>query len=213
MTTTPSRARAFPIWAIVVAAAAAACGLWLGARVLSPSTPNLANAVLYPQPRAVPEFALTQANGKPLTNADWRGHWTVAYFGYTSCPDVCPTAMAAFKSTWAQLKQRGLEKKVQVDFISIDPERDVPETLGKYVAFFSPDFVAATGSDAQLTKLTRALGLLYTRSKDDKGNVEVDHSGSAVILDPDAHLVGIFRPPFTGTAVADDLATLIAQGR
>jgi protein SCO1/2 len=179
---------------------------------MSPSTPHLANAVLYPAPRAVPDFALTQANGQPLTNANWRGHWTVAYFGYTSCPDVCPTAMAAFKSTWAQLKQRGLDKSVQIDFISVDPERDVPETLGKYVAFFSPDFVAATGSHEQLTKLTRAVGLIYFRKTDEQGNIQVDHPASAVILDPEGREVGIFRPPFTGTAVADDLATLIAQG-
>jgi len=203
--------RAFPAWLIVIAAVAVAFGAWFGNRVLAPASVKLENAVLYPQPRAVPDFQLAQTNGKPLTLADWRGHFTVAYFGYTNCPDVCPTAMAAFKVAWKDLTQRGLDKQVQLDFVSVDPERDTPEPLGKYVAFFNPDFVAATGSDEELTKLTRALGLIYSRGKDANGNVEVDHSGSAVIIDDQGRLLGIFRPPFTGSAVANDLAVLMRK--
>jgi protein SCO1/2 len=213
MNTPPRRPRNFSSWLIIVAAVATAFGAWLGNRLLTPASIQLSNAVLYPQPRSVPDFILAQANGKPLTLADWRGHWTVAYFGYTSCPDVCPTAMAAFKQAWADLQQRGLASQVQIDFISVDPERDTPEQLGKYVTFFSPDFVAATGSDEELTKLTRSLGLIYARSKDANGNAQVDHSGSAVILDPQARMVGIFRPPFTGNAIAGDLAVLIPKAK
>ena len=213
MNSPASAPRAFPVWLILVAALAAGGGLWLGGRMLgAASAPKLENAVLYPQARDVPDFRLAQANGKPLTLQDWRGHWTVAYFGYTSCPDVCPTTLAALKQTWKELQQRGLAQQVQIDFISVDPERDTPEALGKYVAFFSPDFIAATGADDELTRLTRALGLVYSRGKDAKGNVEVDHSGSAVILDPQAHLVGMFRPPFSAPAIAGDLATLIGTG-
>jgi protein SCO1/2 len=82
--------------------------------------------------------------------------------------------------------------------------------LGKYVAFFSPDFIAATGDDEQLTALTRSLGLLYTRSTSNNGAIEVDHSGSAVIIDPQGRLAGIFRPPFAPAALAGDLAALAA---
>ena len=205
--------RAFPMWLILAAAFAAGGGLWLGSRMLGASAaPQLENAVLYPQARPVPEFHLSQANGKPLTLQDWRGHWTVAYFGYSSCPDVCPTTLAAFKQTWKDLQQRGLAPRVQIDFVSVDPERDTPETLGKYVAFFSPDFIAATGSDDELTRLTRALGLVYSRGKDAQGNVQVDHSGSAVILDPQARLIGMFRPPFAAKVLSADLAALIGRG-
>ena len=142
------------------AALATAIGAWVGSRLLAPAPLQLENAVLYPAPRAVADFHLTQANGKPLTLADWRGHWTIAYFGYSNCPDVCPTTLAAFKQAWKDLAQRDLSKRVQIDFISVDPERDTPEQLGKYVAFFSPDFIAATGSDDELTRLTRSLGLI-----------------------------------------------------
>lgn len=207
----PASHRSF-VWLILIAALAAAVGLWLGSRQFGgAAAPALDNAVLYPQPRPLPDFRLQQVDGKPLTSADWRGRWNVVYFGYASCPDVCPTTLAAFKQAWKLLGERGLSSQARFDFISVDPQRDTPEQLGKYVAFFSPDFVAATGSDEQLTALTRALGLLYTRTTNADGAIEVDHSGSAVIIDPDARLVGIFRPPFAPAALAHDLAVLIGS--
>jgi protein SCO1 len=199
------------VWLVLLAALAAGAGLWLGSRRFgAPQLPPLENAVLYPQPRPVPDFHLLQANGKPLTPADWQGRWNVVYFGYTSCPDVCPTTLATFKATWKILGERGLQNNVRFDFISVDPERDTPQRLTQYVGFFSPDFVAATGSDEQLTTLTRSLGLIYSRTTTPDGAVEVDHSGSAVIVDPQARVVGIFRPPFAAPALAKDLAALAA---
>ena len=204
MTASDSR---LTIWLILLAAVAAGAGLWLSQHYLAaPAAPALQNAVLYPAPRAIPEFHLTQANGQPLDRASWSGHWNVVYFGYTNCPDVCPTALAVFKQTWKDLGV--LKEKVHFDFISVDPQRDAPENLAKYVAFFSPDFIAATGSDDELTRLTRALGLMYARTTDANGVVQVDHSGSAVIVNPQGQLVGMFRPPFTAAALAADLTTL-----
>jgi protein SCO1/2 len=118
--------------------------------------------------------------------------------------------LQALKATWSDLGSRHLQKAVQITFVSVDPERDTPELLGKYVGFFSPDFVAATGSDEQLTALTRALGLVYSRTKNAQGAIEVDHSGSAVIIDPQGRLVGILRPPIAPKEAAADIATLVA---
>jgi protein SCO1/2 len=208
----PASHRSF-VWLILIAALAAAVGLWFGNRQFGGGgTPALESAVLYPQPRTVAEFQLTRADGKPLTLSDWRGRWSVVYFGYASCPDVCPTTLASFKAAWKILGEQGLRDRVSIDFISVDPQRDTPEQLGKYVAFFSPDFVAATGTDEQLTALTRSLGLIYSRTTGSDGAIEVDHSGSAVIIDPQARLVGIFRPPFAPASVARDLATLAKSG-
>ena len=197
-----------PIWLILLAAVAAGAGLWLSQHYLAaPPAPALQNAVLYPAPRPIPEFHLTQANGQPLDLASWRGHWNVIYFGYTSCPDVCPTTLAMFKQAWKDLGV--LKENVRFGFISVDPQRDTAENLAKYVAFFSPDFVAATGSDEELTRLTRALGLMYARTTDANGAVQVDHSGSAVIVNPQGQLIGMFRPPFTAAQIVSDLSALI----
>ena len=204
--------RQLPITLIVAAAFAAALGLWLGQRFLSaPTAPVMKNAVLYPTPRTIPDFKLTQANGQPLTLDSWRGHWNAVYFGYTSCPDVCPTTLAEFKQVWKDLGEE--RANVRFDFISVDPERDTSDKLGKYVSFFNPDFIAATGSDDELNKLTRSLGLTYTREKDANGNIEVDHSASVVIIDPDGKLRGIFRPPFAAPDVTADLEALIRSAR
>jgi protein SCO1/2 len=209
MNTPAPTSRSLSTWLILFAAIAAALGLWLGNRYFAaPAPPKLANAVLYPQPRELPDFHLTRTDGKPLVRADWRGHWNVVYFGYTSCPDVCPTTLATFKDVWKALAKRDLTDKIRFDFISIDPQRDTPAVLGRYVGFFNPEFLAATGSDEELTGLTRALGLIYSRTTDANGAIEVDHSGSAVIIDPQARLIGMFRPPFNATAVTADLVAL-----
>ena len=213
MSTSPKAARLNPTYLILFAALAAGVGLWLGNRYYAAvSAPKLTSALLYPQPRALPDFHLDQANGQPLTLADWRRHWNIVYFGYSACPDVCPTTLQTLKSVWNELGKRGLHDKIRIDFVSVDPERDTPDVLGKYVGFFSPDFIAASGSDEELTKITRALGLIYTRRKNTDGNVEVDHSGSAVIVDPQGQLIGIFRPPLAAADVVSDMTTLAGGG-
>ncbi|HJT98782.1 MAG TPA: SCO family protein [Rhodanobacteraceae bacterium] len=197
---------------ILVAAIAAAIGLWFGSRMFAPSQPKLAAAVMYPAPRELPDFALRRADGATLSKADWNGRWTVAFFGYTNCPDVCPTTLATFKQVFAKLKATGAAGRFRFDFISVDPERDTPEQLAKYVGYFDRDFVAATGSDEELTRLTRALGLVYSREKTANGDYTVDHSASAVLIDPSGREVGLFRPPFDANAIAGDLAALAGEG-
>ena len=206
--------RQIPISFIVVAAFAAAIGLWLGQRYFTaPAQPVLKNAVLYPSPRSIPDFHLTQATGAALSLNDWRGHWDIVYVGYTSCPDVCPTTLATFKAAWRELQARNLTDKIRFNFISVDPPRDTPELLGKYVSFFNAAFIAATGSDDELTRLTHSLGLIYSRTTDANGVVQVDHSGSAVIVDPEGQLIGMFRPPFDAASVVADMATLTSGAR
>lgn len=210
MTVPRTRGRAPLTTLIVVAAFAAALGLWLGARhFAAPTPPALTAVVLYPAPRPLPDFKLVRADGSPLTNADWNGGYTVVFFGYTSCPDVCPTTLQTFKQAWELLKRKGLADRVRIDFISVDPQRDTPQRLGDYVHYFSPDFVAATGSDAELTKLSRALGLVYAREPDGHGGYTVDHSASAVIIDPQGRELGLFRPPLAAESLAGDLERLL----
>ena len=200
-------------WLIVIAAFAAAFGLWFGARIFgTQAPPQLEATLVYPTPRALPDFQLSRSDGKLLTLADWKGRWTIAFFGYTNCPDVCPTTLAAFKQTWALLGKAGLQDKVRFDFISVDPARDTPAQLARYVGFFSKDFVAATGTDAELTRITHALGLVYMREKSDDGNYTVDHSASAVVIDPQGREYGLVKPPLDAAKLARDLSTLARSG-
>jgi protein SCO1/2 len=193
---------------ILIAAFAAAIGLWWGARVfVVPAQAQMQAAVMYPAPRALPDFRLTRSDRTALTLADWQGHWTVAFFGYTHCPDVCPTTLATFKQVWKQLDP-AVASKLRFDFISVDPLRDTPDQLGRYVGYFNPDFIAATGDDAALKPLTQALGLVYSRAESDGGDYTVDHSASALLIDPQGRQAGLFRPPFEASKIAADLSTL-----
>ena len=197
---------------ILIAALAAGLGLWLGMRAFAPPgtpLPPLQSGISFPQPRAVPEFELARSDGAKLTHADWTGRWTIAFFGYTNCPDVCPTTLATFAQAWKKLDP-ATRDKLRFDFISVDPARDTPEQLARYVGYFDKDFVAATGSDGQLTKLTHALGLVYSREApaDGNGSYAVDHSASAVVIDPDGREVGLLRPPFDAAKIAADLDAL-----
>jgi protein SCO1 len=193
----------------VIAAIAVAIGLWAGSRWLSVDTaPRLETAVMYPARLAIPDFQLQRANSEPFTAADLKGHWTIAFFGFTHCPDVCPTTLAAFKQVWSRLHAAGRTDQAQFAFISVDPERDTPEQLGNYVGYFNKDFIAATGADEQLRRLTRALGLVYAKVPDQSGGYSVDHSASAVIIDPQGRRAGLFRPPFAAEAISADIIAL-----
>ena len=133
------------------------------------------------------------------------------FFGFTHCPDICPTSLAEFKQVWAKLDAQGKGKRARFVFISVDPERDSGAPLGRYVDFFNPEFIAATGADEQLQGLTRSLGVLYARSADGSGGYSVDHSASALIIDPQGRRAGMFRPPFKAAAMAADLLTLMGS--
>jgi len=214
MPTRPDAGRVPVFLLVVVAAIAAGLGLWLGLRSHAPpQPPPMQSAQVYPQPRPLPAFALTQSDGKPLTAADWQRRYTLVFFGYTRCPDVCPTTLATLHQALQQLRAQGLGEQVQVDFISVDPQRDTPARLAAYVHAFDPQFVGATGPDAQLQPLTRALGLVYARTPDGHGGESIDHSGAVVLIDPQGHELAVFLPPLRAAAIADDLAQLIAWRR
>ena len=172
--------------------------------------PALQVAQLFPVPRATPAFTLTRSDGKPLTRADWRGRYTLVFMGYTHCPDICPTTLLTLRAMWNALDQAGVSKHVGVDFVSVDPGRDTLPLLGEYVHGFDAAFVGATGSEAQLEKLSEALLLPYRIVPAAHGGYAVDHSATVAIIGPDAREIGVFMPPLHAAPMAADLERLLA---
>ena len=200
------------LWLILVGSVAAAAGLWASQRTslgLS-GTPAVAAAVLYPQARAVPAFALTRSDGTPYTQADLVGGWTLLFFGFTHCPDVCPTTLATLRDVGKALPPE-VARNVRMTFVSVDPERDTPERSGEYAHFFSPSIVAATGDKAALDALTLSVGVVYMKAPGTGADYGVDHSASIVLIDPQGRLRGMFRPPHDVALIAADLKAL-AEG-
>lgn len=172
---------------------------------------QLKGTLLYPEPKPLPDFILEGVDGRSISNSDWRGRWRLVFFGFTHCPDVCPTTLATTKAALAQLKAQRPDADIAVSFVSIDPERDLPAQLGAYVAFFDPTFEAATGSPEQLLNLTLSMGVMYVKVATGEGpqDYTMDHSASLMIIDPQARLLGLMRPPHQADVMAADLATLL----
>ncbi|HTY99383.1 MAG TPA: SCO family protein [Rhodocyclaceae bacterium] len=179
---------------------------WRHLRSAAPVAPPSA-ATLIDDARPLPPFTLRRVGGT-LGNADLAGHWTLLDFGYTFCPDICPTTLAALKDVKARLVATGIAPP-RVIFVSVDPARDTPERLNDYVRFFDPDFLGATGDDAALAPLAQNLGVHYQRLDErDKQHYTVDHSAAVYLIDPRGRLRATFSWPHDPAAIAADYRRL-----
>jgi protein SCO1/2 len=155
-------------------------------------------------------FALPDASGQPRTLADFKGKVVVVFFGYTQCPDVCPTTMAELAEVKRALGPDG--ERVQGVFVTIDPERDTPELLKAYVAGFGPDFVALRGSPEQLKALAKDFKVFYAKVPGKaEGSYTMDHTAGSYVFDTQGR-VRLFTRYGTGAkALADDLKLLLSD--
>ncbi|MDR3464843.1 MAG: SCO family protein [Xanthobacteraceae bacterium] len=143
-------------------------------------------------------FTLTNSNGQRRSSSEFRGKLMVIYFGYTSCPDVCPTDLMAIAQAIDALGADG--GAVQPIFITIDPGRDTPEQLTRYAAAFHPRLIALTGSDDEIRSVATAFKVYYTVARDPRdGEVRVDHSGVIYLMGREGEYLG-FMPPQTDPA-------------
>jgi protein SCO1/2 len=153
----------------------------------------------------LPAFALQGPRGK-FGNANLAGHWSFVFFGYTQCPDICPTALALMKELKARLAASAAvppASTFQVVFVSVDPRRDTAQLLGEYMAAFDPSFIGVSGTDAELSPLARTLGVFYQRNDGkDAQHYTVDHSAAIYLIDPQGRLAAVFSPPQEASKLA-----------
>lgn len=156
------------------------------------------------------QLALTDHHGKPRTLGDFRGKAILLFFGYSQCPDVCPTAMTRFAQTLTRLGPDA--DRVQVLFVTLDPERDTPELLGKYVPFFHPGFLGLTGTLAETDAAAREFRVFYAKRKADGAlGYSVDHWTGAYALDAAGRLRLYIAPERSPDEIAADLRQLLAN--
>lgn len=169
-------------------------------------SPKMQQALLMPELRPLAPFSLTTHEGATFNNQSLLGHWTFMSFGYTYCPDICPTTMLLFSQMHNRLQAQNSNKPYQITFISIDPERDTLERLAEYVSYFDPSFVGATGAQEMLQKLTQPLGIVYKRveTEDSVLGYVMDHSASIILVDPQGRFHALFSPPHDAEKMAHD---------
>ncbi len=198
--------------AAVVAAGilAGVAAAWLYAREHG-RPPELEHATLFEAPRALPAFSLVDQAGRPFGPDRLRGHWSLLFFGFTNCPDVCPTTLATLAAVRKSLGDPRRDDAPAVVFVSVDPGRDTPDVLGRYVEYFDPAFVGATGSREAIDALAAALGVaVIIGPPAADGSYAVDHSAAIFLVDPEARIAALFGAPHDAQAIARDYRRIVA---
>ena len=195
------------LWALVVVALAGVAWTKFGAPRLDAVT-DAGTAQL-----GQGDYRATATDGTAFTQDSLKGQPSAVFFGFTNCPDVCPTTLAELAGAQKQWEAIPDSLRPRVLFVSVDPERDTPARLGEYVHAFHKDTLAATADVPSLERFTTALGLVFQKApgknfKANPNDYSMDHSASIAVLDPEGRLAGLMRPPFKPQAIAADLKQL-----
>jgi protein SCO1/2 len=205
-------------WMIVavIAIAAAGAGAYLARLSRNADAPALESGTFLPAPKVLADFHLVDTTGAPATVAALRGHPTLVFFGFTHCPDVCPTTLAILADVQKQAARVEKPKGLRVALISVDPERDTPAQLGSYIASFGGDLIGLTGTAPEIVNVSRNFGVASSKVDLGGGNYTMDHSATIFAVDSGGRVVAVFTPPFHAAALKNDverLAPALAGGR
>jgi protein SCO1/2 len=155
------------------------------------------------------DFALTDHNGKPRTLADFKGKAVVMFFGYTQCPDVCPTTMAEMANVMKELGPQA--DKVQVLFVTVDPARDTPQILSQYVPAFDKRFLGLYGDEAATAKVAKEFKVFYQKVPGKTaGSYTMDHTAGSYVFDPQGHIRLFVRHGQGAEPIVHDLKLLLS---
>lgn len=197
----------------LVAASAALAGLLVASFVFKPDTADrvtVTSGTLLPAPRPIPEFQLVGDDGQPFTRAAFENHWTVIFVGFTHCPDICPNTLGQLKTVRAELEKQNRDLRVLL--LSVDPERDTPEALARYVDYFDPSFTGATGPVAEIDRLAGAMGFVYMKVPGGSPDTyTIDHSSALILINPQGQVAGYFTQPLRLDALVADLGRLLPE--
>jgi protein SCO1/2 len=169
-----------------------------------------AGIVLLPQSRGLPALTLTNQDGQPVAVDQLKGKWSLLFFGYTFCPDICPTTLAQLRELQTLLPETA-RNNLQVIFVSVDPHRDTPKQIKQYLDYFNAGFQGLTGDEATLQKFANSVSIPFIPADTSKENYTVDHSGNLVILGPDGRQHGFIRAPLNNQKLKAHLPGLLTD--
>ena len=163
-------------------------------RIMSLAETRANGLFLFDTPRDVGDFSLTDHCGQSFTRDDLKDRWTLIFFGFTHCPDICPTTMAELAELKSQLA--GTEASdARVVMVSVDPARDTPDRLAQYVPYFHPDFIGVTGDFADILSVAQRLNAPFRKVSEPDGGYQMEHSANVMLMNPRGDYHGFFRAP------------------
>lgn len=188
----------------------------VGLLVVSYLTPNNAPSqalreagiIVLPDSRELPALQLLSTTGATQDTQALTGKWRLVFFGYTFCPDICPTTLAELRQL-KKLLPAETQENMQTLMISIDPQRDTTEQLKLYLEYFDPEFVGLTGELADIQTLSNALSIPFIPGDISKPRYTVDHSGNLAIISPDGRQYGFVRAPLDVKKLAEQLPNIM----
>lgn len=200
---------------LLVAAIAVLLGLTVSKVLNGPQQADpvaLADAgiILLPQSRALPALSLTDENGQPQAVDQLKGRWTLLFFGYTFCPDICPTTLAELRQVRSQLPPEALAR-LQVTMVSVDPARDTPAQLKQYLGYYNAGYSGLTGELADIQTLANAVSIPFIPGDTRQEHYTVDHSGNLALIGPDGRQRGFLRAPLNPAKLAAQLPQVLKQ--
>ena len=166
--------------------------------------------ILWPSPPKLNEFFLTDENNNPFTLADLKERWSIVFFGFSHCPDICPSTLTAMSK--AETKLRSIPEfgdSGLLLFVSVDPNRDTTKILKKYISVFSPSMKAATGSEKELQILAKSMGAIFIKVGNTPNEYSVDHSAGLFFISPEGHLFTVLTPPILDLDIVERFTNAI----
>ena len=175
------------------------------------AAPTLAIGTYVTPRQALEDFSLIDQRGQAFGPKNLRDHWSMLFFGYANCPEFCPATLTTLAAMKKRLRASGAAVLPQVIFVSVDPNRDTPELLAKYVPYFDPEFIGVTAPDQPtIDAVARQFGVaVIIEPKQADGSYAVDHSSAIWVLDPSGKLAAVLTGPFTVEALQADFQRIV----
>lgn len=167
-----------------------------------------AGIIILPKSRELPALQLASTTGEQVQTRALTGKWSLVFFGYTFCPDICPTTLAELRQLKRLLPEEA-QKNLQVLMVSVDPNRDTTEQLKFYLQYFDPEFIGLTGVLPDIQTLSNALSIPFIPGDTSKPRYTVDHSGNLAIISPDGRQHGFIRAPLDVKKIAEQLPNMM----
>lgn len=203
-----TQTRKRPKWLAVIILAIIAIGLGVLLQVDNEkqSKPvQLSTGTLLPSGMPLAQFSLTNDLGKPFTNSNLKGHWSLLFFGFTNCPMICPTTLAELNKAYVVLQKDKVKNMPRVVFISVDPERDTTTKIHHYLANFNRNFIGVRGAKANIDALAKQMGIAYMKAtKSGEKNYNIEHTGAVIVVNPQGEMIAVLTSPRSGATIASD---------
>lgn len=199
-----------PMLRVLVIGLVLLVAVMLATKRIAAPLPQPENATVFPAPLALPEFELTTTDGQAFSRESFADRYSLVFFGFTNCPDICPLTLAALAGSFEELESAGAELP-DVVFVSVDPNRDTPAQIATYLGAFDSRFRGLSGDRTRLDPLLRALGVtVMTHPSADGGSYSVTHNGTIYVVGPEAGVIATLADNLGAAEIANDFRRIRA---